>query len=75
MTTRSMLIPNEIVVQGEFWGPGDWATQEFEGKVLALVTDSGGEMWAVFETDDQAGLQIISLGSRFFLGFGWALRT
>lgn len=62
-------IPWQVLIQGEYWGPGEHASNEFVGEVLALFLDGHGEMWCAFETADQLGVQVISVGSRFFRGF------
>lgn len=65
------IIPSHILIHGDYWPEGtpEDRDQIYEGKIIAIITDSGGEMYAAFELSDQGGLQLISLGSRFFKGF------
>jgi len=64
----SHFIPDEILIHSDFW-PGTDPGELLVGKVVAILRDSLGDQYVAFEMADQAGLQIIHLGSNFFKGF------
>lgn len=68
MTISHPIIPDQILVDTEFWGR-PYAGDTIQATVIALLRDSTGDQYCVFETADQAGLQVIHLGSNFFKGW------
>jgi hypothetical protein len=66
-----MLTPTNILIDGDYWpeASAEERSAVYEGSVIALIKDSEGTMYCAFEMPDQSGLQLISLGSRFFKGF------
>ena len=71
--TVSHFIPDEILIHSDFWDEGNETlpshSEILVGKVQAILRDSLGDQYCVFEMADMAGLFIIHLGSNFFKGF------
>ena len=62
------MFPSAVEIDSEFFG-GEHAGERLVGKVIAIVRDSTGDQYCVFELADMAGLHVIHLGSNFFKGW------
>ena len=63
------MIHDCITIDGEFFGK-ESAGEVLEGKVIAILRDSLGDQYCIFEMADMAGLNVIHLGSTFFKKLG-----
>lgn len=55
-----------VQIDANFYGDEE-EHDELEGPVVAMFSHEG-EMWIAFTLPDMGGVQVISTGSRFYLG-------